>query len=317
MIELILSFTASIAIGYLLSRMSAFPVLRRLTDISTTIAIYLLLFFLGAQTGSNEDVLSNIASLGLDALLLALAGTVGSAFSAWLLYRYHRDFSLKAVESCTDNRKRSFGFGAFGSLVALFLGVISGVSGIAAPLLALKLDLAMLLLYILLISVGLGIGLKPGLGAMLKGIKISILLLPLLSIAFTLLFCAFMSLAIRDWGLWDCLAVGSGLGYYSLSSVMIAGLKESSYGIAMATALGTMALLSNIFRELIALIFTPFLAKRLGPYAAVAAAGATSMDVCLPGITRSCGPEIIPATLICGVLTDFSVPFLVSFFCSL
>lgn len=41
MIELILSFTASIAIGYLLSRMSAFPVLRRLTDISTTIVIYL------------------------------------------------------------------------------------------------------------------------------------------------------------------------------------------------------------------------------------------------------------------------------------
>ena len=110
MIELILSFTASIAIGYLLSRMSAFPVLRRLTDISTTIAIYLLLFFLGAQTGSNEDVLSNIASLGLDALLLALAGTVGSAFSAWLLYRYHMDFSLKAVESGTDNRKRSFDY---------------------------------------------------------------------------------------------------------------------------------------------------------------------------------------------------------------
>ena len=201
MIELILSFTASIAIGYLLSRMSAFPVLRRLTDISTTIVIYLL------------------------------------------LYRYHRDFSLKAVESSTDNRNRSFSFGTLCSLVALILGVISGKSGIAAPLLGLKLDLAMVLLYILLISVGLGIGLKPGLGAM--------------------------------------------------------------------------ALLSNIFRELIALIFTPFLAKKLGPYAAVAAAGATSMDVCLPGITRSCGPEIIPATLISGVLTDFSVPFLVSFFCSL
>ena len=244
MIELILSFTASIAIGYLLSRMSAFPVLRRLTDISTTIVIYLLLFLLGVQTGSNEEVLSNLAAIGLDALLLALAGTVGSAFAAWLLYRYHRDFSLKAVESSTDNRNRSFSFGTLCSLVALILGVISGKSGIAAPLLGLKLDLAMVLLYILLISVGLGIGLKPGLG-------------------------------------------------------------------------GAMALLSNIFRELIALIFTPFLAKKLGPYAAVAAAGATSMDVCLPGITRSCGPEIIPATLISGVLTDFSVPFLVSFFCSL
>lgn len=243
MIELILSFTASIAIGYLLSRMSAFPVLRRLTDISTTIVIYLLLFLLGAQTGSNEEVLSNLAAIGLDALLLALAGTVGSAFAAWLLYRYHRDFSLKAVESSTDNRNRSFSFGTLCSLVALILGVISGKSGIAAPLLDLKLDLAMVLLYILLISVGLGIGLKLGLGAM--------------------------------------------------------------------------ALLSNIFRELIALIFTPLLAKKLGPYAAVAAAGTTSMDVCLPGITRSCGPEIIPATLISGVLTDFSVPFLVSFFCSL
>ena len=175
----------------------------------------------------------------------------------------------------------------------------------------------MCVLHILLISVGLGIGLRPGLKEMLRSIRPSILLLPICSIIFTLAFCAAASLAIRDWSLPDCLAVGSGLGYYSLSSVLIASIRETSYGVTLATALGAMALLSNIFRELMTLILTPIMARHMGPYAPVAAAGATAMDVCLPGILKSCGPDIIPAALVSGVLSDFSVPFLVSFFCSL
>ena len=47
------------------------------------------------------------------------------------------------------------------------------------------------------------------------------------------------------------------------------------------------------------------------------AAGATAMDVCLQGILKNCGQEILPAALVSGILSDFSVPFLVSFFCSL
>lgn len=320
MITLILSFVAAMALGYLLSRLSLAEGLAKLAGIVTNVSIYLLIFLLGAQTGGNEEVLANISSIGLNALLLATAGTLGSATAGWLLYRSGKGMSGKEAGPKLKEdgeRKTRIDSGTVITIAALAIGLAAGKSGIAAAITDMDFDLAMCVLYVLLISVGLGTGLRPGLKEMIKSIRPSILLLPICSIIFTLAFCAVASLAVRDWSLWDCLAVGSGMGYYSLSSVLIASLKEAGMGVTLATALGAMALLTNIFRELMTLVLTPLMARHMGPYAPVAAAGATAMDVCLPGILKSCGPDIIPAALVSGVLSDFSVPFLVSFFCSL
>ena len=46
-------------------------------------------------------------------------------------------------------------------------------------------------------------------------------------------------------------------------------------------------------------------------------AGATTMDTTLPIITRCSGQEYVILSLFHGFLVDFSVPFLVSLFCSL
>ncbi len=55
----------------------------------------------------------------------------------------------------------------------------------------------------------------------------------------------------------ECLAVNSACGYYSLSSILVSQLKEPSLGVAIATQLGTVALLANIFRELTTLVGAP------------------------------------------------------------
>ena len=41
------------------------------------------------------------------------------------------------------------------------------------------------------------------------------------------------------------------------------------------------------------------------------------MDVTLPVIARYSGKEMVPIAILHGILMDFSVPFFVSFFCSL
>jgi uncharacterized membrane protein YbjE (DUF340 family) len=41
------------------------------------------------------------------------------------------------------------------------------------------------------------------------------------------------------------------------------------------------------------------------------------MDTTLPIITRTCGKEFVILSIIHGFLVDFSVPFLVTFFCSI
>jgi uncharacterized membrane protein YbjE (DUF340 family) len=117
------------------------------------------------------------------------------------------------------------------------------------------------------------------------------------------------SLLLPERSLTDCLAVGSGFGYYSLSSIFITTYRGAE--------LGTVALLCNILREIITLLCAPLLLMWFGRLAPIAAGGATTMDTTLPIITRTCGKEFVILSIIHGFLVDFSVPFLVTFFCSI
>ena len=76
-----------------------------------------------------------------------------------------------------------------------------------------------------------------------------------------LLFSALGVLVLRGFSLTDCLAVGSGFGYYSLSSVLIADLKSATLGVQGAAELATVALLANVVREMIALFGMPLFAR--------------------------------------------------------
>lgn len=113
------------------------------------------------------------------------------------------------------------------------------------------------------------------------------------------------------------MAVGSGMGYYSLSSILVTQLKMPTLGQQLAAELGTIVLLSNICRELISMICAPLIYKIFGPYAPISAAGVTSVDVSLPAISRACGKEIIPISLFHGMIVDLTVPLMVPFLCEL
>lgn len=173
------------------------------------------------------------------------------------------------------------------------------------------------ILYALMLQVGIGIGSNRGLQQELKKLSPKMLLVPAATIIGTLAFSAAASLLLSQWSVFDCMAVGSGFAYYSLSSILITQFKEPTLGLQLATELGTIALLTNIFREMMALVGTPLLSKYCGRLAPVSAAGVGSMDVLLPVITRYSGRDIIPLALLHGMLVDFSVPFFVSFFCQL
>lgn len=107
----------------------------------------------------------------------------------------------------------------------------------------------------------------------------------------------------------DAMAVGAGFGYYSLSSIFISELRS--------VELGTVALLCNVLRELFTLLAAPWVAGRFGPLAAISSGGATTFDTTLPILTRVAGPQYAVVAIFHGCVTDFSVPFLVTFFCSI
>ena len=72
---------AGMATGYMLRR-------RKLGYVHRTILtlIWVLLFLLGLEVGSNETVVNQFAKLGFEAFLLAFGATLGSVFLAWMLW---------------------------------------------------------------------------------------------------------------------------------------------------------------------------------------------------------------------------------------
>lgn len=161
----------------------------------------------------------------------------------------------------------------------------------------------------LMFCVGLSIGNDPQTLKNFRALNPRLVFLPVATILGTLSAAALVSCLLPHRSVADCMAVGSGMGYYSLSSIFITEYKGPE--------LGTVALLSNIFREIMTLLAAPLLVRWFGNLAPISSGGATTMDTTLPIITRCSGQQFVIVSIFHGFVTDFSVPFLVTFFCSL
>lgn len=206
-----------------------------------------------------------------------------------------------------------------GSLIivgAFVIGCVAGAGG-WLPEWLLGGDVTMWILYALMLQVGIGIGSDERLKEILRTLSPRLLLLPCATIAGTLIATLVISFLLSRWTTAEVLAVGSGMGYYSLSSILITSLKKPSIGVVAAAELGTIALMANIFREIMTLVFAPLMVRWFSPLGPISAGGATSMDVTLPVITRFSGKDWVFVSIVHGIVVDFSVPFLVPFFCSL
>lgn len=280
-----------------------------------TVLIWALLFLLGVSTGSDPAVVNGMGTLGLNGAVISVAGVLGSCFGAALLWRIvHRKRDGVRLEKEDDrvgnksgNRLKQFLHRSLGSwiIIAFFaVGVICGLSG-KMTINAAGMDLSLVTLLVLIFFVGMGIGCDLGSFRELRSESPVLLLLPFVTIVGTLAGCALVTL-ITPTGLTDNLAIGSGFGYYSLSSVFITQFRGA--------ALGTTALIANIVRELITLMGAPLLCRLFGPLAPISAGGATSMDTTLPTITAATGSRFAVISIYSGFVTDFSVPLLVPLF---
>ena len=196
-----------------------------------------------------------------------------------------------------------------GSLIIVGFFVLGTICGVChlLPFDIAETNISYYALCALMFSVGLSVGNDPQTLKNFRSLNPRLVFLPIMTILGTLAGSAAVSLILTHRSITDCLAVGSGFGYYSLSSIFITEYKGAE--------LGTIALLANIFREMMALLGTPLIKKYFGKLAPISAAGVNSMDVLLPSISRYSGKEMIPIAILHGILIDMSVPVFVSFFC--
>ena len=83
MLKIVAIMLSGMVVGFLLRK-------RRLRVVphAVTVLIWLLLFFLGVEAGSNPQVIHGIRNLGLEALWLSMTGIAGTVLFSWALWRW-------------------------------------------------------------------------------------------------------------------------------------------------------------------------------------------------------------------------------------
>lgn len=84
MFTVILIMLGGMAFGYVLRRRNPGKAAGR----ATTVLIWALLLMLGVEVGGDNRIMSSLGTLGVDALILSVAGIVGSVAAAWVLWRW-------------------------------------------------------------------------------------------------------------------------------------------------------------------------------------------------------------------------------------
>lgn len=83
MLKVVAIMLSGMAVGFLLRKRQL-----RLVPHAVTVLIWLLLFLLGIEVGSNPQVINGITSLGLEALWISVAGMAGTLVFAWALWKW-------------------------------------------------------------------------------------------------------------------------------------------------------------------------------------------------------------------------------------
>ena len=290
-----------------------------------------LIYSMGVLLGQRENFWGELSQLGLSSLLLAL---FPMAFSVAFVYCFTARPLRKArkarwtaakIEGISEEGEVSGAAvgpdGAEGEgsdkkpgektsgrdwtalfvLFALAAGVWSGQS-LPDAFLTLVEKSSDGILYVLMFTVGVSVGANRVVIRKLREMDLLACLTPLGVILGSLAGGAFCCLLTR-FTIWETAGIGAGMGWYSLSGVLLGDLYGADAGAA--------AFLSNLMRELFTFLLAPAVMKRLNSFSGIAMAGATSEDTTLPILMRGSSEEVAVYAVINGVLTSAAVPVLI------
>lgn len=266
--------------------------------------VRIMLFFLGLSLGLDDTLIGQLRSLGLYAMLISSFSVAGCFVAARLLGRYVFP-EYAAGRGASSEGGRRGGRGSFVALGFFAAGVLLGwlrvlplgeAAGIAA----------VWVLYLLLVLAGMTVGFDLKALGIVRELRCRILLIPLGVVAGTLCGSALAWMVLSRFSvlsLPEALAVGAGFGYYSLATVIITRLGDP--------ALGSVALLSNMIHEALALLLPPLVMRFTGRLGPVLAGGAAAMDTCLPVIAQASGERCAILAVFSGMCLTLLVPVIV------
>ena len=284
-------------------------------------ALMILIVTLGVNLGANDEVVSSLGQIGLAALVITVLAMAGSLLCLTLLRRFVLKldhYGLPRGSEAAREEEAHHGGKADNSLtflivIAVVLGMLAGRFVLPAAVTAHCGTVINFGLYLLLFMVGMDMGKQGTLLADIKTAGFQVLLVPVAGCAGSPALAASRAAAgplpfpplaglFLPLGVKDSMAAASGLGWYSLAPTLLA-----PYSLSVSAV----AFLSNVMREIFAIITIPIVAKYVGYVECASLPGAAAMDTVLPVVVGATHERITIYSFTSGVVLSLAVPLLV------
>lgn len=299
------------------------------------VCVSALVLLMGIRMGANEEVIANLATIGIRSLLITvilMAGTVGFVTAARKitgLDRYGRlkeqkketdaehDFppsgsGMDLPEKSTAEEEKSSNLMTWLILIFTALGILIGYFAVGKYVSDIEWlnhlmgNMMTTGLCILLFFIGLEMGLSGTVAMQLKQIGFRVLVFPVAVLIGTAVMGVVISLLFSDLSVRESLAICFGFGWYTFAPVTISG---AGYTIA-----GAISFLHNVMRELAGIVLIPVLAKRIGYIEVTSLPGVAAMDICMPIVGKATRPDIMVYSFAIGITANLAVPLFVPLF---
>ena len=291
--------------------------------------VYGLCFIMGLRMGANKQVIANLGSIGLMSLVITICCICGSMVAIFLTRkifgmdrkgRFIADLNETQDEKTSENQNQAddqegmdlkstfiiLGLVAAGMLIGAFF-ILGRAPRTMMVFDAASNDTLIVLLCILMFFVGLDLGSSEEVIRSIRRAGLRVLAFPFATMIGTMIAgvaaCLLMGLTLKEGS-----AICIGFGWYSYAPIVIASAGQQ-YMIASAVSF-----MHNVIREITGIIFIPLVAKKIGYMESTGVPGIAAMDVCLPIVERSCGPNAVVYAFATGVImcivTSLGVPLI-------
>lgn len=291
-------------------------------------AIYVIVVIMGLRMGVNEQVTSNLGSIGLQSLVITVFCVGGSMLGIFMmrkLLKIDRYGNLQKESDGEINDETGAAEEKQGSSddskldiksTVVILALVAGgmlfgafaIAGMMPDILpafdVITNKLLVIFLCVLLFIVGFDLGLSGNVAANIKAVGARAFAFPFAAVLGSLVF-GVVSGLFFGFSVKEGIAISAGFGWYTYAPNIIAGA-GTQYTVA-----GAVSFMHNVIRETSGLVLIPLLAKKFGYIEAAGVPGVAAMDVCMPIVERACRADTVVYSFAIGLVMCVATSVLV------
>lgn len=294
-----------------------------------SLCIFLMVFIMGLRMGSNEEVIKNLGTIGLQALAITGLIFVMSCLSItvtrklmgidkWGRLKEKKPennektmLQTEENEEASESQADDNGTWKITILIvgAVTIGLIAGYLIVRPVVQDIEAFYSIcgttmtVVLTLMLFVIGVNMGLEGKVVAYMKQAGVKVLAFPFAVFIATTLTGIIVGMLFGQLSVKEGLAICYGYGWYTFAPIAIANA-----GYITASAVSFM---HNVFRELLGIILIPVLAKYIGYIEVCCLPGTAGADIGMTVVAKTTRQDIIVYSFAMGMICTLLVPILV------